>query len=537
MMRFDILSVFPEFFEVLRLSLVGKAQERGLIAIDSHDLRAWTHDIHHTVDGSPAGGGAGMVMKPDIWGKALDDILATSSHLSAPPDILVEDDETSEIAQNNPKNMSSEGEEGDENFAPEGENEGAYALLSGAARASDTVLAIPTPSGTPLSQRLCEDLAATSTHIVIACGRYEGIDARVGEYYRSRGVRVVEYSLGDYVLNGGEVAAVALIEAVSRLVPGMVGNPESLHEESHSRAGLLEYPVYTRPTSWRGLEIPAVLSSGDHGAIALWRSEKALEKTSHVRPDMVAALDSANLEPHARRHLAKLGWLTPTWAVHPQRACAYELCEEAYAQELSTFARATFPDAAPSYLPPEAIENFMAEHLSPEAFTAYLTSPEYIVTVVREGEEKRLERPAFSSLEHAEHPIVACSSGRILAYSLVLVPEGEGIAGAEEGAPAHAQLKSGLRRGPLLELSKFYADAHWRSSGVATLLFEATLTAARQRTAGYEAPYIWLGTNIANKRAQKAYKRLGFERVGKRDFLVGDVNNVDVVFARRIDVA
>jgi len=223
--RFDIVSVFPEFFAVLDLSLIGKARERGILDIAVHDLRDWTDDPHRSVDDTPFGGGAGMVMRPDVWGAALDDTLG-----------------------------------------------------------DDGVLAVPTPSGTPLTQRMCEDLAAVG-HIVLACGRYEGIDARVADHYEESGVRVVRYSLGDYVLNGGEVAAVALVEAVGRLVPGLVGNPESLVEESHGAAGLLEYPVYTRPARWRGLDVPAVLTSGDHGKVARWRRDRALEVTAGRRPD------------------------------------------------------------------------------------------------------------------------------------------------------------------------------------------------------------------------------------------------------------
>lgn len=199
--RFDIVSVFPEFFEVLNLSLLGKAQERGIVEIRSHDLREWTNDPHRTVDDTPAGGGAGMVMRPDIWGKALDELIGEADGSSAGND----DDAT---------------------------------------LASATVLAIPTPSGRQLTQRECERLAASAQHIVIACGRYEGIDSRVAEHYASRGVEVFEYSLGDYVLNGGEVAAVALIEAVGRLLPGMVGNPESLVEESHGAAGAARVPGF-----------------------------------------------------------------------------------------------------------------------------------------------------------------------------------------------------------------------------------------------------------------------------------------------------
>ena len=222
-MRFDVISTFPEFFSVLDLSLVGKARDAGVLDIEVHNLRNWATGKHLSVDDSPSGGGAGMVMRADVWGHAIDDVIS----------------------------------------------EGA-------------VLAIPTPSGAPLTQRDLERLS-TAKQIVIACGRYEGIDARVAEHYRTSSVEVFEYSLGDYVLNGGEVAAIALVEGVSRLVEGVIGNPESLAEESHSAEGLLEYPVYTLPRSWRGLETPAVLFSGDHSRIRRWRRDQA-DQNHHRKP-------------------------------------------------------------------------------------------------------------------------------------------------------------------------------------------------------------------------------------------------------------
>ena len=231
-MRFDIVTIFPDYLAPLDLSLVGKARAAGLLDLRVHDLRDWATDRHRTVDDTPLGGGAGMVMKPDVWGLALDGLLATSPS----PELLV-----------------------------------------------------PTPSGERLTQRTAERLAGVE-HLVLACGRYEGIDARVAEHYRERGVRVTELSLGDYVLNGGEVAALVVVEAVARLLPGVVGNPESLVEESHGSAGLLEYPVYTRPTHWRGLDVPEVLLSGHHGRIARWRRDQSLVRTAARRPDLLAAL-------------------------------------------------------------------------------------------------------------------------------------------------------------------------------------------------------------------------------------------------------
>jgi tRNA (guanine37-N1)-methyltransferase len=248
--RIDVVSIFPDYLAPLELSLVGKAREAGLLDLRVHDLRDWTTDRHRTVDDTPFGGGAGMVMRPDVWGTALDDVL----------------------------------------------DEGAHLL-------------IPTPSGAPLTQRTAEALA-TESHLVVACGRYEGIDARVAEHYRSRpGIRVTEFTIGDYVLNGGEVAALVVVEAVGRLLPGVVGNPESLVEESHGAAGLLEYPVYTKPPVWSDLEIPDVLLSGHHARIERWRRDQALTRTAERRPDMLAALDLDTLDKHDLVTLAALGWV------------------------------------------------------------------------------------------------------------------------------------------------------------------------------------------------------------------------------------
>ncbi|KRE30140.1 tRNA (guanosine(37)-N1)-methyltransferase TrmD [Agromyces sp. Soil535] len=227
-MRIDIVTIFPEFFSVLDLSLLGKARQSGLIEVRTHDLRDHTHDRHRTVDDTPYGGGAGMVMKPEPWGEALDAIVGDG--------------------------------------------------------ASDGLLVVPSPAGEPFTQATARELAAEE-HLVFACGRYEGIDQRVVDHYAER-MRVRLISLGDYVLNGGEVAVMAMIEAAGRLVPGVVGNPESLVEESHED-GLLEYPSYTKPATWRGLDVPPVLLSGNHGAIAAWRHEQQVERTRLVRPELL----------------------------------------------------------------------------------------------------------------------------------------------------------------------------------------------------------------------------------------------------------
>jgi len=231
-MRIDIVTIFPEFFSVLDISLLGRARQAGLIDVTAHDLRAFTHDRHRTVDDTPYGGGAGMVMKPEPWGEALDSIVGDA--------------------------------------------------------ASDALLVVPSPAGEPFTQAIARELAAEQ-HLVFACGRYEGIDQRVVDHYAAR-MRVRLISLGDYVLNGGEVAVMAMIEAAGRLVPGVVGNPESLVEESHED-GLLEYPSYTKPAVWRGLEVPPVLLSGNHGAVAAWRREQQLERTRRVRPELLAPGD------------------------------------------------------------------------------------------------------------------------------------------------------------------------------------------------------------------------------------------------------
>lgn len=225
-MRWDVVTIFPDYLAPARLSLIGKAIRDRVVDLQVHDLRGWTHDRHRTVDDTPYGGGAGMVMRPEPWGEALDELLG-----------------------------------------------------------EDSVLLLPTPTGEVFTQAVADELAAES-HLVLGCGRYEGIDARVAEHYRDR-VRVREVSIGDYVLNGGEVAALVILEAVVRLLPGVVGNPASLVEESHGADGLLEYPVYTKPPAWRGLAVPEVLLSGHHGQIAEWRRGQALRRTADRRPDLL----------------------------------------------------------------------------------------------------------------------------------------------------------------------------------------------------------------------------------------------------------
>ena len=264
-MRVDVVSIFPEYLEVLGLSLPGKAQEAGLLDLHVHDLRTWTHDRHRTVDDTPYGGGAGMVMKPEPWGEALD-----------------------------------------------------------ALEADGATLVVPTPSGRPFTQAVAAELA-TRERLVIACGRYEGIDQRVVDDAAGR-MEVRELSVGDYVVNGGEVAALVMIEAVVRLLPGFMGNAGSLAEESHAD-GLLEYPVYTKPATWRGHEVPDVLLSGDHARIAAWRHDESVRRTAERRPDLAHASRSvdlgalqAQLAPAAPSDAAELFTLQRACWVQEQQA-------------------------------------------------------------------------------------------------------------------------------------------------------------------------------------------------------------------------
>jgi tRNA (guanine37-N1)-methyltransferase len=241
-MRIDVLTIFPDYLAPLGLSLIGKAREQGLLDVRVHDLREHTTDRHRTVDDTPYGGGPGMVMRPEPWGVALDEVVAAGA--GAVPHLIV-----------------------------------------------------PGPAGMPFTQALARDLAAEQW-LAFACGRYEGIDERVYED-AARRMRVSVVSLGDYVLGGGEVAVLAMVEAIARLLPGVIGNAESLVEESHED-GLLEYPVYTKPPVWRGLEVPPVLLSGNHAAIRAWRHQQRLLRTAARRPDMVAAFDPTALDARDR---------------------------------------------------------------------------------------------------------------------------------------------------------------------------------------------------------------------------------------------
>ena len=219
-MKIDVISIFPEYLSPLNLSLLGKAQSAGLVDIQVHNLRDNAVGVHGSVDDTPYGGGAGMVMSPEVWAKALDPLMV-----------------------------------------------------------DDTDLIILTPAGKQFTQPVAQEFSSHS-HLIFACGRYEGIDDRIRQYYSQpvfleRNIRVHEYSIGDYVLGGGEVASMVMIEAITRLIPGVLGNPDSLAEESHNSEGYLEYPNFTKPAQWRGIDVPEILLSGNHAAIAKWRSEQA----------------------------------------------------------------------------------------------------------------------------------------------------------------------------------------------------------------------------------------------------------------------
>jgi tRNA (guanine37-N1)-methyltransferase len=246
--RIDVVTVFPDYLAPLRLSLIGRAVADGLIDLRVHDLRRWTTDRHRTVDDTPYGGGPGMLMRPEPWGEALDEVLSDGA---------------------SPR------------------------------------LVVPTPAGTPFTQERAAEYAA-EPWLVFACGRYEGIDHRVLDDAATR-ARVDEVSLGDYVLGGGEVAVLAIVEAVGRLLPGVIGNEESLHDESHAQ-GMLEAPGYTKPAVWRNRAVPAVLLSGHHGNVARWRREQSLRRTAANRPDLLERLDAATLDEHDRAVLDELGW-------------------------------------------------------------------------------------------------------------------------------------------------------------------------------------------------------------------------------------
>ena len=305
-MRYDVVTIFPEYLEPLKLSLLGKAREKGLVDLHLHDLRDYTFDCHRTVDDTPYGGGAGMVMKPEPWGLALDEGLAASPLQTATED-----------------------------------------SAEGADPAADTrpLLIVPSPAGAVFDQAMAYELAEEK-HIVFAPARYEGIDERVLDWAQE-GFRVMPVSLGDYVLYGGEVAVMAMIEAITRLIPGAMGNPASLEEESHT-GGLLEYPVYTKPAVWRDREVPEVLLSGNHGAIARWRRDRQIERTLERRPDLLEAYPVEQWDKKDRRFLAERGvhFANPAKAAQKKTKQQKDAAEAASSEPASSDASAPEAGAA-----------------------------------------------------------------------------------------------------------------------------------------------------------------------------------------------
>ena len=300
-MKIDIVSVFPEYFEVLNLSLLGKAQEKGLVEVTAHNLRDWTHDVHHSVDDTPVGGGAGMVMKPEVWGECLDELL----HLE-PTTIASDANEDDDAALSSETQAPAESADG-----TAGEADDPKTTVPG------PVLIFPNPSAPLFTQQDATELSHAD-HLLFGCGRYEGYDARIPRYYRAQGVDVREYSIGDYVLNGGEVAVSVMLEAITRLLPGFMGNAASIVEESYTgENALLEHRQYTKPADWRGIMVPDVLLSGNHAKVDRFRRDEALAKTDELRPDLIEALDCTKLDKADRKTLMALGWEVS--GEHPRR--------------------------------------------------------------------------------------------------------------------------------------------------------------------------------------------------------------------------
>lgn len=231
MLRFDIITIFPEFFgEIFNHGIVRRARAAGLVEIAAHDLRQWTNDKHHVVDDRPFGGGDGMILKPEPIFAAVEALTGKSKR---------------------------------SDFS------------------SNTRVVLLSPQGRVFSQAFADDLSRTASHVVLLCGRYEGVDERVAE-----ALVTDEISIGDYVLSGGEPAAMVVIDAVVRLIPGALGSETSAVNESFAE-GLLDYPQYTRPPEFRGMKVPEVLLSGNHAEIERWRKDAALSKTRRTRPDLL----------------------------------------------------------------------------------------------------------------------------------------------------------------------------------------------------------------------------------------------------------
>lgn len=306
-MKIDIVSVFPEYFEVLNLSLLGKAQTKGLVEVTAHNLRDWTHDVHHSVDDTPVGGGAGMVMKPEVWSECLDELLQLEP-------AVVENTENIEDSADSCDFCDTAEDSGTAQSSADSENSEKTDIAQSSA---GPVLIFPNPSAPLFTQQDATELSHAD-HLLFGCGRYEGYDARIPQYYRAQGIDVREYSIGDYVLNGGEVAVSVMLEAITRLLPGFMGNAESIVEESYTgENALLEHRQYTKPAEWRGIKVPDVLLSGNHAKVDRFRRDEALQKTDELRPDLIEALDCAKLDKADRKTLMALGWEVS--AAHPRK--------------------------------------------------------------------------------------------------------------------------------------------------------------------------------------------------------------------------
>lgn len=306
-MKIDIVSVFPEYFEALNVGLFGKAIEHGLLDVKTHDLRDWTHDVHHSVDDTPVGGGAGMVMKPEVWAECLDDLLGMEPVEISDDDSNAQPSEiTNSSADDNTVNTGNAPSVAATDTGDEDEADASSSHSE--SNATKPILIFPNPSAPLFTQRDATELSHTS-HLLFGCGRYEGYDARIPRYYRAQGVDVREYSIGDYVLNGGEVAVSVMLEAITRLMPGFMGNPDSIVEESYTgQNALLEHYQYTKPAVWRGIGVPDVLTSGDHGKVDRFRRDEAIAHTDRLRPDLIKQLDCKSLDKADRKTLMSLGW-------------------------------------------------------------------------------------------------------------------------------------------------------------------------------------------------------------------------------------
>lgn len=487
-MRIDVVTIFPDYLRALDLSLIGKAIDAGKLQLGIHDLRDWTQDRHNTVDDTPAGGGAGMVMRPDVWGKALDQVLALplTAAPSAEPTYLADAQSVPAAPAPDPLAAPSPLAAAAET-APHGAQEPLHRR----------VLVIPTPSGQVFTQRVAEELA-DADQLVFACGRYEGIDARVAEHYQSAGYQVRELSIGDYVLNGGEVATLVMVEAIARLIPGVIGNPTSLVEESHAASGLLEYPVYTRPVSWRGLELDPDLLGGNHKLIARRRRDQALTRTATRRPDMIARLNPATLDRADRALLAQLGWAALD-GEHFERIKLRPARDEEI-EALVQLGRATFPDACPAFLSDDDVQAFMDATFTPEQVASWVNSDDAALVVA--------ERVA---------------SGQLLGYMLVErdLPDGAN----ELVTDPRPRCLESYSQAELGYVCKLYLLPSVRGGGIAGALMDQ----AKKAAANWGVKTMWLATHETNRRAQKLYKRYGFKNVGKRSFKVGSTTCRDVV--------